>query len=133
MSRTVSTPPRCEAVTYAHVGHQDCDEYRDDMENLRATLRAAFPSLRPCDKWLGREDWAFLENGHAYFGVSEYCGLVAVWIARRDDEAHALAAQWLAQVEPRFHALVNGYFGTSALRHVATFSNGEAVYQRITT
>jgi hypothetical protein len=52
-----------------------------------------FPSLQPHDGWRGREDRILLRNAFADFGVSVYGGLVAVWIAERDDGAY-WDAEW---------------------------------------
>ena len=38
------------------------------------------PSLYEADGWAGREDRILLQNGHVEIGVSEYCGLAAIWM-----------------------------------------------------
>jgi hypothetical protein len=87
-----------------------------------------WPSLERIDRWIGREDHAILENGHAQIGVSEYCGLVAVWIVPAVSDyfpEHAgLAHHWISQIEDRFRER----FGR--LRSLGFFSNGEQVFQR---
>ena len=132
MSRSVSTPRNAQVIAYAHV---ECEEdeadvqdtWDDDLVNLSAALRAAFPSMSPADRWLDREDHVILENRHAYIGVSEYCGLVAVWIVPEDTPT---ALHWCAQIEPRFRRVVADVFGVE-LRHIATASNGEAFFERM--
>ena len=51
--------------------------------------------MSECEEWVDREDLAIAENGHAYFGVSEYCGCAAVWIvAKTDYYGDPLAEAW---------------------------------------
>ena len=75
---------------------------------------------------VGHEDHAILENGHCYIGVSEYCGLVSIWLVPKD-EYPDLSQKWCDQIGNKFYNLFSEY------KHVATFSNGEAIYERITT
>lgn len=103
----------------------DFDELIDDYRYL---IRDLFPSMQDWDSWIGREDHAITRNGFCYFGVSEYCGLVSIWLAKRadlDGSVDAMADRWMAQVAPRFRKA----FG--ALRHIGTASNGEAFFERI--
>ena len=99
-------------------------EYFEDW--LRETAAAAWPSLEPCDNtWLGREDHAILENAHAYIGVSEYCGLVSIWLAPKDNSEHPeLSEHWCNQISAKFEKLFGEY------RKIATASNGESFYER---
>lgn len=83
---------------------------------------------------VGLADRILLRNAFADFGVSVYGGLVAVWIAERDDGAYwdaewrtarsPRAQHWLAQIAPRFDALFGDY---DCLGHM---SNGEEVYRK---
>jgi hypothetical protein len=108
-------------------------DWREETEQYQGWIKELFPSFEPCDKWLDREDHAIAENRFAYFGISEYCGLVALWLVKKDLDAGyyedslltPLADRWLAQVEPRFLST----FGE--LRKLGHMSNGEGVYQRI--
>jgi hypothetical protein len=105
-------------------------DWDDEADYLRGWIKEIFPSFEPCDKWLDREDHAIAENSFAYFGISEYCGLVALWLVRKeldwDSSANeAMQDRWLAQVEKKFLAT----FGT--LRKLGSMSNGEGVYERI--
>ena len=75
-----------------------------------------------------------MRNAYADFGVSVYDGLVAVWIAERDDGSYwdaewrtarsPRAQRWLHQIAPRFDALFGDY---DCLGHM---SNGEGVYRK---
>jgi hypothetical protein len=101
MGRSVSYP------TGALVCFEDISAFEDEFDyiwftdDLKERAGAMFPSLYDCDKWRGREDHILMRNAYVDFGVSEYCGLEAIWIAERCDGA---------------------YYG-----HM---SNGEGVYQR---
>ena len=128
MGRSVSYPHTAQVVTFTHV-EADEENWSDDLENLKSALTARFKSLYEDEKWIGREDHALLANNHCRVGVSEYCGLVAVWIVPRDSDYPELAAQWIASIEKSFDKVVSETFG-GLLRHVATASNGEAFYQQ---
>lgn len=132
MGRSVSYASGSVAVAYRT---HDCEEDFDFqwyIEDLQESGRAAFPSMQACDVWIDREDRAILENNLAYIGISEYCGLVSVWLLPKeftggyDDDARNanLAAAWCAKVKPKFMAM----FGE--LRKVGQFSNGEVLFER---
>lgn len=119
---------QCEADLNA-----DGTDWDGELEFLVEDVRRFFPSFELCDEWLGDEDHALAENRFAYFGVSEYGGLVALWLVRKDfntgyiDGASMsnLADRWLTQVGPSFLKT----FGT--LRKLGHMSNGEGVFQLI--
>jgi hypothetical protein len=136
MGRSVSYPKG------AVVSFSVLDEDGDDQEfvyewllyDLRERAGEAFPSLGQHDGWRGREDRILMRNAFADFGVSTYGGLVAVWIAERDDAAYweadwrhpriARAQHWLAQIADWFDALFGEY---DCLGHM---SNGEGVFRK---
>jgi len=133
MSRSVSYP------NGAVVAFRDVSDMVDEfdwewfLEDVKGVAHKAFPSMEETDKWLDREDHAILENQFAYIGVSEYCGLASVWLVVKDFDTYYddeqrlenLSENWVGLVENKFHKL----FGE--LRKVATFSNGESVYERM--
>ncbi len=127
MGRSVSYPRNAQSVVYSHVDFDDDDPFLwyDLLDDYAYTARRNWPSLRPCDEWIGSEDRALLSNDLAYFGVSEYCGLVSIWLAPVDDD-NPLAIRWINQA----HAKMVSSFAT--LNRVGTFSNGEGVFQWIT-
>jgi hypothetical protein len=128
MGRSVSYPSDAVTVCFKDAtfieDSLDWDDYVDDIRNV---AQANWRSLRECDEWLGREDRAILENDHAYIGISEYCGLVALWIVAKDhdNETYGLSANWAASIERNFHRTFGEY------RKVATMSNGEAFYEKV--
>ena len=141
MGRSVSTPADA-IVTYYDVSEfgyawdeeNDCvdfnnwdtfhaqDHWECFKDGLLEELKRHFPSMSECEKWLGREDLAIAENGHAYFGVSEYCCIAAVWIVAKDNGQ--LAESWVAKISKKFHECFGEY------KRVGGFSNGESVYRR---
>ena len=146
MGRSVSTPVDAIVEYYdvSEFGHawdeeKDCVDF-DTYDTFQAEcdwdsfkggileeVKRHFPSMSECEKWLGREDLAIAENGHAYFGVSEYCGVAAVWIVAKDDgdpNHIQLAESWVNKISKKFHR----YFGQ--MKRIGVFSNGEAVYER---
>ena len=125
--------PHCDSMDFHE---QDSQLLFDDFnEDLKTLLAEAFPSLTPDEKWLGREDQALLSNTYAYFGWSEYCGLVAVWVAAKEPDYQASSAwedlrdKWIASIEKKFAKTVGRAFGTP-LTKLGTFSNGEAVFSK---
>lgn len=113
----------------------ESDRMQDDFNFLvdwiRETAKSAWPSMQDCDEWLGREDHAILSNDLAYIGVSEYCGLVSIWLVDRadrydgyGDSIHTLCAPWCSQITPRFYELFGEY------RKIGTASNGESFYEK---
>lgn len=128
MSRSVSVPRRAVHTHFAHVEVDESWEWDGLISNLREALSGAFPSVRSVDRWFGREDHVIAANRFGAFGISEYCGLVSVWVVPAGDES-GLQDRWLEQIEGKFAELVSEQFGT-VLRHIDTFSNGEAVFER---
>ena len=125
--------PHCDSMDFQEQDSQLLyDDFNEDLKNL---LKEAFPSLNPDEKWLGREDKAILSNTYACFGWSEYCGLVAVWVAAKEPDYRASSAweamrdKWIASIEKKFAKTVGKAFGTP-LNKVGTFSNGEAVFSK---
>lgn len=144
MGRSVSYPRNAAVVcfrllapmTIADNGNEVPDDSQDGyheefdclVEWVKDASKAAWPSLYDCDGWLDREDHVLLANGHCFIGVSEYCGMVAVWLAPKENYSHTdtpeLAGAWCRLIAPRFERMFAQY------RKVATFSNGEAVYAK---
>lgn len=141
MGRSVSTPSNACVVVYAWL---DCEEDDDDsflaqsnfddaILNMQCDLIAKDKTFSVCKHWIGREDCAYLESEQFYVGISEYCGLVAVWAVPKeredDDEREPLIDGIRAANLQPWLVEVAGYFGET-LCHVGTFSNGEAVFER---
>lgn len=127
----------CEGADIV-IDHDACQhDWQDFCDGVRSVIKDALPDFDDCgDKWLGREDLAILESYYHYVGVSEYCGLVAVWAVPKVDDYYmdlrerAKVAAERAKL-PELIAKAIGGSGLDRLRKVATFSNGEAVYRRV--
>ena len=131
MSRSVSVPSNAEAVAYTAIDPDNVEDFQDEViDPLVYSLKKAFPSLYHDDQWLDREDHVIARNRHGLFGISEYCGLLAVWIVPADEDSN-LSAPWCARAEAKLGAVVADVFG-SQLRRVATASNGESFFERVT-
>ena len=137
MSRSVSVPSEVTQVVYTTLEQDNDDEdnwiWDDFIASLKAEAQAKIAGMEECDVWVDREDHAILQNSHALLGVSEYCGLVSVWIRPNKNFVPQSDADELAQAlecnNIPLAKIVEAANGT-VLRHVATFSNGEAVYER---
>lgn len=89
MSRSVSTPSGAEAIGYAYC--EDLEDFDFYVDYLRSVCMKRYPSLSVCNRWIGREDRAVLENRHAYVTVSEYCGLIAVCTVPKNQDSKSTA------------------------------------------
>jgi hypothetical protein len=135
MARSVSTPSNAQSVVYCSF---ECDEdddfaFDDSVDNLRYELKAAFPSLADDEEWVGREDRGLVSNRYARIGISEYCGLVAVWAVPKEDyygDVSPLGVAWAAKIEAKLTGIAGQCFGT-ALKKIGTASNGEAFFQAV--
>lgn len=127
------TCPHCGSMDFSEQDSQLLyDDFAEDLKNL---LKEAFPSLAPDEKWLGSEDKALLSNTYAYFGWSEYCGLVAAWVAEKDPDYRASSAweamrdKWISSIEKKFAKTVAKSWGVP-LTKLGTFSSGESVFSK---
>tara|TARA_Y100001934_G_C11910819_1_gene566566 strand:+ start:15 stop:401 length:387 start_codon:yes stop_codon:yes gene_type:complete len=127
MARSVSTPSGRTAVCYQDASHiEDSYDYDDYKRNIMDKAQDLFPSMDRCNKWIGREDLAILENKLAYIGISEYCGLVAIWLLPKDDMEYAgLAERWCEKAVPKFDSAFSEY------RRIGTASNGESFFEKV--
>jgi hypothetical protein len=129
MSRSVSIPSGALGVAFASfmcdIDEDASLEFSDCIFRMQSLLKAKYPSLESCNLWIGREDRACLQNRNCSIGVSEYNGLVAVWIIP-DDESN-LAANWCGKVDLKPAAECFG----PRLNRIGTFSNGEAIFQPV--
>ena len=113
---------------YNEIEAQDNWDYF--IEDLKDRLKVKYKSLSECDKWLDREDYAILENDLVYIGLSEYMGLVCLWVVPKDFNYYEenklnLAIKWCNSIEKGFLKEF------SQLRRLGTFSNGESVFERM--
>ncbi len=130
MSRTVATLRDSIETIYLN-DEDECDEWdelADTFHDVRFTLENHFKSLRETAKWEG-ENHIFLENDLVEISRSSYCGLVAVCVREKYDDYQTKNLTGFAK---RFAGQVADELKRTypTLSKVATFSNGEAVYQQ---
>lgn len=122
MSRGVSYATGSCAVTYYDVswmGQLDNGDFDSDLNHihfydflgyLKENLKKEYPSLVDCDEWLSNEDHVILENYFVQVGVSEYCGMLSLWMVEQDmnqgyqgEEAlYNLQRRWISKVSDGF-------------------------------
>lgn len=126
----VNVCPHCDGSDDTCYEENGQDAFDSSIDYVFECIKTAFPSVVKDDKWLDREDHAIASNSFAYFGVSEYCGLVAIWVTPVEDRDvnPALQERWIDSIGPKFKEAVGGCFGTNLIKQ-GTFSNGEAIFQ----
>ena len=134
MARSVSTPRDTAHVVHLDASEYDQDTWGDFIDDVRYVLCDRFPSVTEDGGWIERENRIIASNAFAHFGVSEYCGLAAVWVAPREqgycgEGATALRDRWIDQIGPSFDKLFSCW--GNALRQIGRFSNGEALFQPV--
>lgn len=133
MARSVSTPRGAVHVAFATFDDDDSDDFQWQLEDFAAAICKAFPSASKHDEWVDREDHSVACNSFAHFGVSEYCGLVSMWVLPIDDDyatSNGLRDRWIDSIGPRFAKIAGQCFGAS-LRRMGSASNGEAFFQPV--
>lgn len=109
------------------------DEWKCTVDNIQAALSKRYKSLVSVEKWAEypcRENQIILENYHVQVSISEYCGCGAVSVfVNPCCEYPELAEAWLAKAWPGISRLISE--NVAALVKVATFSNGEAVFEKM--
>lgn len=128
MGRSVSYATGATTVAYTTI---EDDEFalEDLKEYVTSMSMEMWPSLYQNEEWIGNEDLALVENSHCKIGVSEYCGLVSIWIVPREWDGYGvdttgIAEAWCSKIADRFLDTFGDYV------KVGTFSNGEGIYER---
>ena len=130
MARSVSYPRGCHVVCFRDTRHiVDDFQWEGFVESIKTTARSKWPSLISCKNWLGDEDRAVLQNRFCWIGISEYCGLTAIWLKSKCEDYRSNAANlsdnWCGLISKPFTNLFEEY------RLVCRASNGEALYELI--
>jgi hypothetical protein len=136
MSRTVETIG--DNVIYFDASEFDEFDWSDLIINLQSELAARYKSFIKSEKFVSypyRENRIILKNDHVQISISEYCGCGAVSIFVNRNLLYSdynqypeLAEHWLSQCFSGIEKIIEQF--VSPLHKVATFSNGEAVYER---
>jgi hypothetical protein len=140
MGRSVSVPRDAAIVCYSSLDNyfETCpdsgelfgDWDYDVLEVIQEQVKEKYPSFKETYRWLGREDMTILENTYCGIGVSEYCGLLSIWLVpyvfEDNDNRHLIGLQkrFITVIEPWFKKT----FGD--LTKLGTASNGEAFFER---
>lgn len=105
-------------------GYFDFFDFNDMVEDIQHMLSETFPSLEPCDRWEGDENYVILENKIAQVAISEYCGGCSLSVSAIDGnplgERFARSIKFMDAVEKMF----------DVYQKVGSFSNGEGVFER---
>ncbi len=121
MGRSVSYPQGAEYIAYCSIDEDD--DWHEFIGYFQDAAKQKWPSMVDCDRWIGREDRAICENDYAYLGVSEYCGLVVVWLLPKEESP--LASNWCNLISSGFIKLFGRY------RKISTASNGESFFEAV--
>jgi len=138
MGRSVETVGE-NVVYFDATGCEHACVWHNLVADTVSALQKRYPSLvNVHNKWAAypyNENRIVLENYHVQISVSEYCGCGAfsVFIQPKLDEywpfTTNLAAAWLDQCWDGIAKTILA--NAVGLRRIATFSNGEAVYEKI--
>ena len=134
MGRSVDYLDNAEVVLYFHFeeSQDDCFFWDDMIANLTCEIKAKLPSYNETDKWGNRETRIILENSYCSIGISEYCGLVSLSVAPRENDyvnySESLAKHHANQIKGTLEKVLHD-LGLKNLHKVGTFSNGEAVFE----
>jgi hypothetical protein len=138
MGRSVNYLDNAEVVLYFPFDYSDDVEmdnmnWDDMVENLKYEIKAKLPSYYIVnDKWGNRETRIILENSYCSIGISEYCGLVSLSVAPRENDyvnySESLAKHHANQIKGTLEKVLHD-LGLKNLHKVGTFSNGEAVFE----
>ncbi len=148
MGRSVSRPHNAVAVAFRTLTAEpwedeegkthepDAEDYRFEFDHIvewvRDASRDMWGSFVLCDKWIDCEDHVLLQNDLAYIGISEYCGMVSIWLVPRTDDYYGyddkhvnFCVPWCNQIADKFLKTFSEY--TS----IARASNGEEFFERV--
>jgi hypothetical protein len=138
MGRSVNYLDNAEVVLYFPFDYSDDVEmdnmnWDDMVENLKCEIKAKLPSYYEVkDKWGNRETRIILENNLCSIGISEYCGLVSLSVAPRENDYdtwhESFAIRHTNQIESTLEKVLHD-LGLKNLHKIGQFSNGEAVFE----
>lgn len=108
------------------------------IESLQYTIQNRYPSFSLCDSWDGKEQHRILDGVMGRIVLCEYCGCASISLATIADDHYTLERQrpimekWCASIVPNLTKLLRENF-PCMLNKLGTFSNGESVYEYVTT
>lgn len=122
MGRSVSIPMDAKFKIFTTIDSEE--DYESLINDIISDLTLAYSSLWDSKKWLGAEDRVLMENRIASIGISEYCGVVAIWGVPKSDY-YDLGTKWLEWVEV---FLRTNY---ETMKRRGFMSNGAGVYEMV--
>ena len=128
MARGVAYPKNYEHLAFIDVSKMDEFDFDYLIEEIKHEFKRNFKSLWDSDEWFGDELKVILENRFVQIGISEYMGIMALWLVVKENDYENLAYGWLRKVGKKMRKIFDKY---NELIHIGTFSNGEHVYKRI--
>jgi hypothetical protein len=144
MGRSVIYLDNAEVVLYFPIENEynEAGEFDEDLsqmiwddmiDNLTCEIKKRLPSYYEVkDKWGNRETRIILENSLCSIGISEYCGLVSLSVAPRENESdewhERFAIRHANNIKNTLEKVLSD-LGLKNLHKVGTFSNGEAVFE----
>lgn len=130
MGRSVSTPSNVALVAYQSHEMEEEYEWDDFIDYIKESMHDIVPSFEECDRWIDREDHAIMENNLCYAGVSEYCGIIAIWTLHKN-EHYGCDEEYVEQFAPAFTKRIREKFHErfGQIVKVGTFSDGTSVYE----
>jgi hypothetical protein len=134
MGRSVNYLDNAEVIIYFNLEIEENGQlsWDDTIENLKSSIQKRLPSYSQVDKWDNRETKIILQNYLCNIGVSEYCGLVSLSVAPRNNdfvnEHESLAKHHAGQIEKTLQKIVDDITGSRLIRK-GTFSNGTGVFE----
>jgi len=97
--------------------------WRETMDTLLEAIEKRWPSFSKCDRWVGREEHAMMENYHAELVVYEYCGMTSIALVPRDDaESPELATHWCEQIATGLQAMCDKLFPGKTLDRTSGYT-----------
>ena len=129
MGRGVSIPSGAEIVCYQHREFKEQWDWDEYLEEVSEICKSFWPSLEQVDQWIDNENHVILENDLVKIGLSEYGGMISIWIIPKQfdgyDDYSGLTFHWISQIEPKF----TDTFGELHLD--GHMSNGVGVYSKV--
>lgn len=124
------------------------DEYQSQedwdyfKENIIESLKKKYKSLDEVSKeWDNDETMIILRNSQVEFGISEYCGCASLSvqvIAESDYESEGefrkrevLGSAWISKTWDNICKVLDENVGYTRLGRIGTFSNGSAVFEKV--
>ncbi len=119
MSRSVTIPRDCIAVTYTSKTVEDWEEYTEELQDMALGL---WPDLGSADMVIDEECVVLASDGQVLFGMSGYGSIIAIWLCWNNTEPD----YDFFQVKPDLAEILEREFGT--LRAVGSMGNGTTAY-----